>query len=74
LRAGIVKRLAGYRWSSYKVYAHSRKTPKWLSTDQILTQFGDDQDCPRGYRKKAQKYASEEKSLFEDLRHSSFEP
>jgi REP element-mobilizing transposase RayT len=69
LRAGIVKRLAGYRWSSYKVYAYGRKTPKWLSTDLILTQFGDDQDGQRGYRKKVKKYASEEKSLFEDLRH-----
>jgi REP element-mobilizing transposase RayT len=69
LRAGIVKRLAGYRWSSYKVYAYGRKAPKWLSTDLILSQFGDDQDCHRGYRKKVQKYASEEKSLFEDLRH-----
>jgi REP element-mobilizing transposase RayT len=69
LRAGIVKRLAGYRWSSYKVYAYGRKTPEWLSTDLILSQFGDDHDCHRSYRKKVQKYASEEKSLFEDLRH-----
>jgi REP element-mobilizing transposase RayT len=69
LRAGIVKRLAGYRWSSYKVYAYGRKTPKWLSPDLILSQYGDDQDCHRGYRKKVQKYASEEKCLFEDLRH-----
>ena len=28
LRAGIVRRLADYRWSSYKVYAYGRKTPK----------------------------------------------
>ncbi len=69
LRAGVVNRLAGYRWSSYKVYAYGRKTPQWLSTDLILSQFGDDQDSHRGYRKKVQKYASEEKSLFEDLRH-----
>jgi len=69
LRAGIVNRLAGYRWSSYKVYAYGRKTPRWLSTDLILSQFAGDQDCHRGYREKVQKYASEEKRLLEDLRH-----
>jgi hypothetical protein len=27
-RVGIVKRLGGYRWSSYKVYAYGRNPPK----------------------------------------------
>jgi len=69
LRAGIVKRLAGYRWSSYNVYAYGRKIPKWLSTGLILSQFASAQDCHRVYREKVQKYASEEKHLFENLRH-----
>ena len=69
LRAGIVKRLGDYRWSSYKVYAYGRKTPKWLSTDLILAHFAGDPDCLRSYRQKVQKYASEEKGLFEDLRY-----
>ena len=69
LRAGIVKRLADYRWSSYKVYAYDRKTPKWLSTDLILSQFEGEQDLYKSYREKVQKYAKEEKRLFEDLRH-----
>jgi len=69
LRAGIVSRLAGYRWSSYNAYAYGRKAPRWLSTDMILDQFGGKQNCHRRYREKVQKYASEEKRLFEDLRH-----
>jgi REP element-mobilizing transposase RayT len=69
LRAGLVKRLTGYRWSSYNVYAYGRKVPKWLSTGLILSQFAGAQDCHRSYREKVQKYASEEKRLFEDLRH-----
>ena len=69
LRAGIVKRLADYRWSSYNVYAYGRKIPKWLSTSLILSQFAGAQDCHRVYREKVQKYASEEKRLFEDLRN-----
>jgi REP element-mobilizing transposase RayT len=69
LRAGIVRRLADYRWSSYKVYAYGRQTPKWLSTDLIRAHFRGDQDRNKSYREKAQKYAAEEKHLFEDLRH-----
>jgi REP element-mobilizing transposase RayT len=69
LRAGIVRRLADYRWSSYKVYAYGRKTPKWLSTDLILSQFEGEQDRHKSYREKVQKYAQEEKRPFEDLRH-----
>jgi REP element-mobilizing transposase RayT len=69
LRAGIVKRLADYRWSSYRVYAYGHKTPKWLSTDLILSQFEGEQDRYKKYREKVQKYASEEKHLLEDIRH-----
>jgi REP element-mobilizing transposase RayT len=69
LRAGVVRRLADYRWSSYKVYGYGRKTPKWLSTDLILSQFAGDQERHRSYREKTQKSAAEEKRLFEDLRH-----
>jgi len=69
LRAGIVMRLADYRWSSYRVYAYDRKTPKWLSTDLILSQFEGEPDRHKSYREKIQKYAQEEKRLFEDLRH-----
>ena len=69
LRAGIVKRLSSYRWSSYNVYAYGRKFPKWVSTGLILSQFTGVQDCHRSYRQKVQKYGSEEKRLFEDLRH-----
>ena len=69
LRAGMVKRLADYRWSSYMVYAYDRKSPKWLSTDLILSQFEGEQDRHKSYREKVQKYSREEKSLFEDLRH-----
>lgn len=69
LKSGIVKRLADYRWSSYRVYAYGRKTPGWLSTDLILSQFVGEQDKHKCYREKVQKYASEERNILEDLRH-----
>ena len=68
LRAGIVERLADYRWSSYKVYAYGHKAPKWLSTRLILSQFKSE-DSHKAYREKVQGYAKEEKQLWEDLRH-----
>ena len=71
LRAGIVKRLADYRWSSYLAYGYGKSTPAWLSTKLILSQFrhGDEH---KQYREKVQKYSKEEKRLWEDFRHGLF--
>jgi REP element-mobilizing transposase RayT len=68
LRAGIVKRLADFRWSSYLAYAYGRKAPNWLQTELILSQF-DSEDPHKSYRKKVQRYAGEEEQLWEDLRY-----
>jgi hypothetical protein len=37
LRAGLVQRLADFRWSSYRVYAHRQKPADLLATGLILT-------------------------------------
>jgi putative transposase len=71
LRTGIIKRLADYRWSSYLPYAYGRKAPGWLSMDLILS-FYKAEDQHRAYREKVQRYANEEKRLWEDLRHGIF--
>jgi REP element-mobilizing transposase RayT len=71
LRAGIVKRLADYRWSSYLVYAYGRKASEWLQTDLILSQF-ESEDPHKSYREKVQRYAGEEERIWEDLRHGLF--
>lgn len=68
LRANLVKRLASYRWSSYLSYAYGRKTPQWLSTELIMSQFTGD-DPYELYRQKVQQYANEEAYLSEDLRY-----
>ena len=68
LRAGIVKRLADFRWSSYKSYAYGDKAPKWLITKPIFSQFKG-KDKHKAYREKVQRYAKEEKKLWEDFRH-----
>ncbi|HUV50550.1 MAG TPA: transposase [Anaerolineae bacterium] len=71
LRAGIVKRLINYKWSSYPVYAYNRKYPEWLKTDTVLSQLGTD-NPQLAYRKKVQRYSKEEASLFEELRYGLF--
>ena len=68
LRAGIVKRLTDYKWSSYPIYAYGRKGPEWLKTDLILSFFSF-KDGHKEYREKVQQYAGEEAHLWEDLRH-----
>jgi putative transposase len=72
LRAGIVRRLGSYRWSTYRIYAYGKSVPEWLDSEMILSQFANAQDRHRAYRKAAQKYAREEQRLWEDLRHGIF--
>ena len=70
-RAGLVDRLADYRWSSYRAYAYKASHAEWLKKDLILSRFGG-QDSFKAYRKKVQKYSEEEANIFEDLRHGFF--
>jgi putative transposase len=52
LRAGMVKRLADYRWSSYKAYAYGKDRPEWLNTEVILSQLMNAPDRNETYRKR----------------------
>lgn len=69
LRAGLVKRLADYRWSSYKAYAYGKDRPELLNTEVLLAQLVKAPDQNEAYRKNIQKYAKEEARAWEDLRH-----
>jgi putative transposase len=69
LRAGIVKRLVDFKWSSYEAYSYGRRHPEWLNTEFILNQFLNSSDKYESYRLMVQNYADEEKKLFEDIRH-----
>jgi len=68
LRAGMVKRLMDYRWSSYPAYAYNRRHPNWLDKDLILSQIHGE-NKHRQYREKAQKYSEEHRRIWEDVRH-----
>jgi len=68
LRAGIVERLADYRWSSYLYYAYKKKPPSWLYTKSIFSQLTGN-DRHRAYRTKTQNYADEDYSIWENVKH-----
>jgi len=67
-RAGIVKRLTDYKWSSYPIYAYNKKKPEWLKTKGILAQLSGD-ELHKAYRIKVQQYSDEGKSIWEDVKH-----
>ena len=71
LRAGIVRRLAGYPWSSYSIYAYGKKSPEWLLTKPILSLL-DTKNKHLAYRKIVQSYSREETKIWEDFRHGLF--
>lgn len=68
LRAGMVKRLADYKWSSYLYYAYNQKHPPWLKTDPILSQASSAKDKHRVYRNKVQQYSDETESVHENVK------
>jgi len=68
LRAGFVKRLSDYRWSSYRFYAYGNKTPNWLKTELILDLLPRE-DPFTEYRRKVQYYSKERKNIWEDIQH-----
>lgn len=68
-RAGLVKRLIDYPWSSYPVYAYNRRAPDWLKTDLILMRYGPEETRYKAYRETMQQYADEKKSIREQIKH-----
>ena len=67
LKAGLVRRLADYPWSSYRYYAYAKKPPEWLTTRAILNQLSA-KDVHRAYRNRIQRYSDEQGSVLEDLK------
>ena len=66
LRAKMVKRLADYKWSSYRAYAYGDTGFSWIEKGLILS-FTDRENPHQSYRKIVQEYVGEEHRLFEDM-------
>ena len=59
LRAQMVRRVADYKWSSYRAYAYRKSPQKWLDTNVILSQFANVKDKHQAYRETMQKYSKD---------------
>ncbi len=69
LRAGMVKRLADYPWSSYRFYAFGKTAPEWLKTERILGRYQNAGDRHAAYRLQIQHDAREEIRVWGNLHH-----
>lgn len=69
LRAGIVRRLSEYRWSSYGVYADKKQEVSWLSTELVLGMYGRSR---KRFLRAQQEFFEERPKLLEDLRHGLY--
>lgn len=68
LRAGIVKRLIDYPWSSYSNYAYGKPSPGWLKVNVLLSQCSG-KNKNSEYKKMVQNYSKEEKGIWEDFHY-----
>ncbi len=68
LRAGMIRRVSDWPWSSYRATVGKEKAPNWLAVGWVLSQFGKDaQEAQAAYRR----FVSEgigKTSPWEDLR------
>ena len=69
LRAGKVKRLEDYFWSSYGAYSDSRKRPDWLTTDLMLGIHGNSR---RKFMRAQEEFFQRGKDILGDLRHGLY--
>ena len=69
VRAGIVKRLSDYRWSSYQAYADKRYEVPWLTTGFVLGMYGGSR---KRFVRAQQEFFEERPNLLEDLRHGLY--
>jgi REP element-mobilizing transposase RayT len=69
LRAGVVKRLLDYWWSSYHAYAGKKPEVSWLTTELILGTYGGSR---KRFLRAQQVFYEERPNLLEDLRHGVY--
>ncbi len=69
LRAGIVKGLSDYKWSSYQAYADKRYQVSWLMTGLVLGMYGGSR---KKFLKAQQLSLGEKENLLDELRHGLY--
>jgi len=69
VRAGIVKKLPDYRWSSYRAYADRKYQFPWLTTELVLSMYGGSR---RKFIEAQLGSLGEKENLLDQLRHGLY--
>lgn len=70
IRAGIVKDLEEYQWSSYRDYVGTKCVHGWVCPDDVLKMFGNDRHKRiQEYRQWIHLVAGKEKEILNDVRY-----
>ncbi len=70
VRAGIVKELEEYTWSSYHDYVKTKKIHPWLFCEGILEGLGKDENKSRAeYRKLIREKSGQEKKFLDEVKY-----
>ncbi|NUO10528.1 MAG: transposase, partial [Candidatus Brocadia sp.] len=70
LRAGMVRELDEYKWSSYHDYVKTKKVHPWVSCEAILKGFGKDEKKSKAeYRKLIREKSGQEKKFLDEVKY-----
>ncbi len=70
LRAGMVKKLSEYKWSSYHDYVNVRKRNRWVNSEAVLEGISSStQDSRKEYRKLIREVSGRENDILEEIKY-----
>src|SRR4030042_6243588 len=69
LRAGLVRRLWDYRWSSYRIYVDWRYGVSWLTTELVLGMYGGSR---KEFLKAQEMFLQGDKNILDQLLHGLY--
>jgi len=70
VRAGMVKKLSEYKWSSYHDYVNLKKRNTWVNSEAVLEETGSSkQDSRKEYRKLVREASGRENDFLEEIKY-----
>jgi len=70
VRAGMVKKLSEYKWSSYHDYVNLKKRNTWVNSEAVLEETGSSkQDSRKEYRKLVREVSGRENDFLEEMKY-----
>ncbi len=70
IRAGMVKKLSEYKWSSYHDYVNAKKRNTWVNSEEVLKGIcRNKQESKKEYRKLIREVSGSEGDLLEEIKY-----